>query len=153
MSRVKCVTRTLLALGKSAQASVLAQIFESALSSAQDLMCVSLVADIPDHLVPRKIEHPIQCDRQLDNAEIGCKMTAGMTDLINQEITNFTGQDLHLRIRQFLYITRFIDFFQYHLILVPLHINFFTVLLKKYVNKLFSLYHTALLSPTKISIN
>ena len=91
--------------------SVLSEIFKSGFPAAQDLVCVSLMTDIPDHLVIRKIKNTVQCNSQFHNTQIGCKMAAGLADLVNQKIPDFPGKNLHLWICQFFNITRFVYLF------------------------------------------
>jgi len=50
-----------------------------------------LVADIPDDLVPRRIEHAVQCDRELDDAETGAKMAASDRNRVNELRPQFIG--------------------------------------------------------------
>ena len=114
MSGIKYVERTLLPLRKTAHAPVLPKLSEPFLPSAQDLVGVGLMPDIPDHLVPWKIEDAVQGDRQLHNTQIGCQMTSCLTDRADQKFADLSGKDLHFVICKVLYILRFVNAFKYH---------------------------------------
>ena len=46
--------------------------------AGQHLVAVGLVADVPDQAVVRRVEHVMQRDRELDRAEVGREMAAGL---------------------------------------------------------------------------
>ena len=64
-------------LGEAGQAARLAQRADPRAPPGQDLVRVGLVADVPDQLVARRVEHVVQRHRQLDHAEPGAEMAAG----------------------------------------------------------------------------
>ena len=54
-------------------------------------MGIGLVADVPDQPVARRIEHVMQRDRQLDDAEAGAKMSAGNRNRVDGFLAEFVG--------------------------------------------------------------
>ena len=60
--------------------------------AGQNLVRVGLVADIPHQPVARGVEHVVQRDGQLDRAEVGGQMAAGLGDRLDQERAQFVGQ-------------------------------------------------------------
>ena len=61
----------------------------------------------------RRIEDPVQRQCQFDDAEIGAQMSAGCSDLVNQEFTDLTGQLVQLRLGQVLQIGGTADLFKH----------------------------------------
>jgi len=53
---------------------------------------VGLVANIPDKLVLRRVEHVMQCDCQFHDAEAGAQMAAGNRDDIDCLLAQFIGE-------------------------------------------------------------
>jgi hypothetical protein len=49
-------------------------------SSGQELVCVGLVADVPDQAIPRRVEDVVQGGRDLDRAQAGGQVSAGARD-------------------------------------------------------------------------
>ena len=49
----------------------------------QDLVRIGLVADVPDELVVRRVEHFVQRDGELDHAKACAKMAAGHRDRVD----------------------------------------------------------------------
>ena len=58
----------------------------------QDLVRISLMSDIPDYAVARRLEHRMDCDRQLDYAERGPEMPAGEGDRVDRLGTQLSTQ-------------------------------------------------------------
>ena len=71
------------ALGEAGQPAALAQRADAVAPAGQDLVRIGLVADVPDELVARRVEHVVQRDRQLDHAEAGAEMAAGDRDRVD----------------------------------------------------------------------
>ena len=65
------------ALGEAGEAAALAQRADAVAAAGQDLVRIGLMADVPDHPVARRVEHVVQRDSQLDDAEAGAQMAAG----------------------------------------------------------------------------
>ena len=57
------------ALGEARQAAALAERADAVAPPGQDLVRIGLVADVPDQAVARRVEHIVQGDRELDDAE------------------------------------------------------------------------------------
>ena len=79
----------------------------------QDLVHVGLVPRVEDDRIMRRIEDPVQRQCQFDDAEIGAQMSAGCSDLVNQEFTDLTGQLVQLRLGQVLQIGGTADLFKH----------------------------------------
>ncbi len=63
-------------------------------------MRVGLVADIPDQAIVRRIENVMQGDGQLDDAESGTEVPAGLADAEQQVLTQFVGELFEFRLAQ-----------------------------------------------------
>ena len=59
-------------------------------------MHVRLVARVKNDRVLRGSEHPVQSDRQLNDAQVRAEMPAGTRHVVNQEPANFRGQFVQL---------------------------------------------------------
>ena len=66
------------------------------LTSGEELMHVRLVAGVKNDRVLRGAEHPVQADRQLDNAQVRAEMPARARHVVNQERANFRRQFVQL---------------------------------------------------------
>ena len=80
MRGAEAVVFALGALGEAGQAAALAQRADAVAPRGQDLVRIGLMADIPDQPVARRVEHVVQRDGQLDDAEPGAEMAAGHRD-------------------------------------------------------------------------
>ena len=58
-------------------------------SSGDDFVTVTLMTDIPDDFVIRRVEHMVQRDGQLNRTQIGRQMPAGLCDRLQDKITQF----------------------------------------------------------------
>ena len=54
-----------------------AQRADAVAAAGDDLVRIGLVADVPDQPVARRVEHPVQRNGELDNAEAGAEVAAG----------------------------------------------------------------------------
>ena len=70
------VVFALAALGEAGQSAALAQGADAVAAAGQDLVRIGLVADVPDQPVARGVEHVVQGNGQLDDAEAGAEMAA-----------------------------------------------------------------------------
>ena len=75
-----------LAARETRQAPPHAQPLHPVAPAGQHLVAVGLVADVPDDAVVRRVEHVVQRDRQLDRAEIGREVAAGLAHRFEQEL-------------------------------------------------------------------
>ncbi len=78
MGRAEGIVGRLGPFGKSADAVLLAQRAHAVPAACQDLVRVTLMADVPDNLVARRVEHRMQRDCQLDHAQTRAQMAAGL---------------------------------------------------------------------------
>ena len=79
------------ALGEAGEAAALAQRADAVAPAGQDLVRIGLMADVPDDAVARRVEHVVQRDRQLDDAETGAEMAAGHRDGADRLGAQFVG--------------------------------------------------------------
>ena len=90
------VVRALLAARVAGQAAGLAQLGEAGLAPGDDLVHVGLVAGVPDDGVGRRVEHPVQRQRQLDGAEVGPEVAAGLGHGLDDEVADLAGEIVQL---------------------------------------------------------
>ena len=76
MRRSERVVFAFRAPGETAQASALPQRSDPLAPTSQDLVRISLVADVPDDAIGRRVENVMQRDGQFDHAKAGPEMTA-----------------------------------------------------------------------------
>ena len=103
------VVRALTAAQEAREASLLAQRVELVVAAGENLPRISLMADIPDDLVDRRIEGGAQRHRQLHDAEAGPDVAAGLRDDIDQPLPDLVGQLLQLLRRQGLDVLGIVD--------------------------------------------
>ena len=84
------------ALGVAGQPALLAEPAE-VLPPGQQLVHVGLVAGVEDDRVARRVEDPVDRDRQLDDAEVRAEVTAGLRDFGDQEVRISAGELIELR--------------------------------------------------------
>ena len=59
-------------------------------------MNIALMSYIKDDAVAREVKHAVQGNGQLDRAEVGGEMTAGLFDMRDQKIAELAAQSGHL---------------------------------------------------------
>ena len=62
-------------------------------------MHVGLVARVEDDRIVRRVEHPVQRERQLDDTEVGAEMPTACSHLVDQEFADLDSQVTQLRLR------------------------------------------------------
>ncbi len=77
MAGAERVVRALGAAREAGKAALLAQGPDAVAAAGQHLVRIGLVADVPDQPVVRGVEHGMECNGQLDDAEPGPQMSAG----------------------------------------------------------------------------
>ena len=92
MRRAERVVLALGALGEAGESAALAQRADAVAPPGQDLVRIGLMADVPDEPVARRVEHLVQRDRQLDDAEPGAEMPAGDRDRIDRLRAQLVGE-------------------------------------------------------------
>jgi hypothetical protein len=78
-------------------------------AAGQDLVRIGLVAHVPHDAVVRRVEHVVQRDGQLDRAQVGRQVAAGLGDRIEQEAAQLFGQRLQLMAGQAAQVGRVVD--------------------------------------------
>ena len=91
------------------EAAVLADRGEAVLAAGQDLVRVGLVADVPEDLVPRRVEHAVQRHRQLAGAEVGAEVAADLADRVDDQLAGLLRDLLELRVVEPVQVGRRID--------------------------------------------
>ena len=86
------VVAALLARRVAGEAAGLAQLGEPGAAPGHHLVDVGLVAGVPEDGVARRLEHAVQGQRQLDGAEVGAEVAAGLGDGRDDEVTDLTAQ-------------------------------------------------------------
>ena len=79
------------AFGEAGQAAALAQGADAVAAAGENLVRIGLMADVPDQPVARRVEHIVQRDRQLDDAEAGAEMAAGNRHRLDGFLAQFVG--------------------------------------------------------------
>ena len=69
---------------------------EAISSTRENLVPISLMANIPDQLIHRSIEHIMKGNREFNDTQAGCKVTAMDTHHVNDEVTQFFTQFIEL---------------------------------------------------------
>ncbi len=92
MRGAKGVVFALDAAGEAGYAAVLSQRRHPLPPPGENLMGVGLVADIPDQAIMGRIEYIVQRHGELDRAEIGRQVAAGVRHRMNQVVTQFPGE-------------------------------------------------------------
>ena len=80
------------ALGEARQAAALTQGADAVAPAGEDLVRVALMADVPDQLVPRRIEHVVQGGRELDHPQSRAQVAAGYRDHVDGLGAQLVGQ-------------------------------------------------------------
>ena len=62
------------------------------------------MAGVEDDRVVRRIEYPVQRQRQFDDAEVGSEMASGRGDFVDQKLADLDGQIAQIRLREVLQI-------------------------------------------------
>ncbi len=74
------------------QTALLAQGVELVAPTGQHLVHVGLMAGVEDDRVVRRVEHPVQREGELDDTEVGAEMSAGCSDLVDQELSDLVSK-------------------------------------------------------------
>ena len=73
------------------QAALLLELAE-VVPAGEQLVDVGLVAGVEDDGVPGAVEDAVQRDGQLDDAEVGAEVAAGLGDRLDEEVPDLLGQ-------------------------------------------------------------
>ena len=99
VAAVEDVVRRLAPAREAADAVELAERPEPLEPARQQLVRVGLVAGVPDDPVARRLEQPVEGDRDLDDAERRAEMAAGRGDRRDDRLADLLGELLELRRR------------------------------------------------------
>lgn len=86
------VVFTFHALGEAGEAAALPQRADAIAPPGQNFVRVALVADVPDQAIRRRVEHIMQRDSELDYAEAGAEVAAGLRHRIDRFLSQFLGE-------------------------------------------------------------
>ena len=98
MTRAERVVLALGAFAEAGQAAGLTQGADAVAAAGEDLVGVGLVANIPNQLVGRRVEHMMERDGELDHAKARAEMAAGHRDGCNQLLSQLLRQRLQLMV-------------------------------------------------------
>ena len=112
MTCAESVVDGLLALGESRDAAFLAKTGECLAPACQNLVRIRLMTDVPDDLVLRTVERPVQGERKLHRAKARGEMTARLGNCVDNIAAQFSRQLRKLIERAAFQRVRFVYAFQ-----------------------------------------
>lgn len=92
MANAKGVVLAFAAAREGRDTVLLAQAEHAVTAPGEDLVRVGLVPHVPHQPVVRGVEHVVQGDGQLDDAQTGTKMPTGLPNGVEQFLAQFVGQ-------------------------------------------------------------
>ena len=101
-----------LGLGDGAEgrkAAVLADRAQLVTAPGEDLVRVGLVADVPEDLVARRVEHAVDRDRQLAGAKVRAEVAADLADRVDDQLAHLLRDLLEVRVGQVVEVLRTVD--------------------------------------------
>ena len=72
-------------------------------------MRVRLMADVPQHLVARRLEQRVDRDRDLAGAQVGAEVPADLADRVDQELADLLRDLLQLVLGEPVEVLRAVD--------------------------------------------
>src|SRR5574344_1788609 len=112
MTGHKSVMLTFIRLGKTGKSTQLAQRMKQRLTPGKNFVGIALVPHIKNQTVSGCIKYTVDSNRQFYHAQIGCKMSTGMGNFLNQKRPKFPAELVHLACVKSFYILRITDLFQ-----------------------------------------
>ena len=91
------------------QPAVLADRLQLVAAAGQDLVRIGLMADVPEDLVPWRVQQRVQRDRDLAGAEVGAEVAADLADGVDDVLAHLLGDLLELLLGQVVEVLRLID--------------------------------------------
>jgi hypothetical protein len=91
------------------EAVVLADRVEPVPPAGQHLVGIGLVADVPEDLVPGRVEQAVQRDGELAGAQVGAEMAADLPDRVDDLLPDLLGHLLELVVRELAQIRGRVD--------------------------------------------
>ena len=104
MPTVKNIVLALIGPFKAGKTVFCAQSGKLAVAPGQQLMGIGLVAHIEYDLIPWRIKHAVQRNRQLHHPQVRGQMAARLGNGFHQHLANFSGQLTQAIFLQLLYI-------------------------------------------------
>ncbi len=96
MADAERVVFTFCSVGKARQTALLAYGGHQVASAGKDLVAVSLMADVPDEFISRRVVGIVNSDGQFDRAQARTQMSTGARNRLHHEISQFTGKSREL---------------------------------------------------------
>ena len=90
------IVRAFLPFWEPAQASLGADGIQLIQPPGENLVGIGLMAHIPHNGIPRNIKHPMQCHSQFHNSQVGGKVTAVGCHRMDDFVSDFFAESLHL---------------------------------------------------------
>ena len=90
------IVRRLAAHREAGESAALADRAEALAAAGQNLVDVRLMADVPHQLVRRKVEHAMERERELDDAEVGSQVAAVDGTRADEKVANLAREDVNL---------------------------------------------------------
>ena len=100
VSRAEGVVFTLAAPQESGDAALLAQRLHLIAAAGEELMRISLVADVPHELIYGRVEHVMKRDGKLDDAKARADVAAGARAAVDQTLTDLRRELAELVARE-----------------------------------------------------
>ena len=101
MPRNEGVMYALPGVGETGDAVQLPQMGKACLAAGEQLVGIALVPHVEHQLIPGRIQHTVQGHRQLNGAQIGGQMSAGVQDTVHQKAAYLPAQLDDLQFAQF----------------------------------------------------
>src|SRR5687768_16719170 len=100
MASAEGVVLALGALEEAGDAALLTQRLHAITTAGEQLVRVTLVSDIPDQLIEGRVEHVMQCHRQLDDAKSGADVPTRAGARVNELVANLARERSQLIARE-----------------------------------------------------
>ena len=91
------------------EALVLADRVEPVLAAGEDLVRIGLMPDVPEDLVPRRVEQAVQRHGELAGAEVGAEVAADLADHVDDLLADLLRDLLELLVRELAQVAGRVD--------------------------------------------
>jgi hypothetical protein len=109
VARAHDVVLGLVAGAERGEAAVLADRAQVVAPAGEDLVRVRLVADVPEHLVARRVQQRVHGDGDLARAEVGAEVPADLPHRVDQQLAHLLRDLLELVLREPVKVLRAVD--------------------------------------------
>ncbi len=92
-----------------ARPAVLADRVQLVAPAGEDLVRVGLVADVPQNLVARRVEHRVERDRDLARSQVRAEMAADLADGVDDVLAHLLGDLLELLVGEAVEVLGLVD--------------------------------------------